>query len=285
MTPKEITPEHLNFVAFGCWRLFKLGPKCTNMPQNHPQTTTPGPKMKQTQNWSCLVFRFGRFWRQHRLVCFIAIPCPIIAVNRPAECSICPLQALPPNYHPRPKNEANTKIPRNYAKMHCFGVWNLAHQNRTIAIASNFRVDGAKSPGRNPAEGRSFGLRNCSPTFQRLSIAPLNRNAALLSLVSEIAAISGVRDGHRNRKSQKSLRFRYVEGLEGVFVGWVWWSVEMNLGLVLVVVVGYGSTRGNQGNGKISLRCVQLAGNFSTKFLRFPRLTAPSFDIHSGNTR
>ena len=29
-----------------------------------------------------------------------------------------------------------------------------------------------------------------------------------LSLVSEIAAISGVRGGHRNRKSQKSLRFR-----------------------------------------------------------------------------
>ena len=27
-------------------------------------------------------------------------------------------------------------------------------------------------------------------------------------LLSEIAAISGVRDGHRNRKSQKSLRFR-----------------------------------------------------------------------------
>ena len=42
----------------------------------------------------------------------------------------------------------------------------------------------------------------------RLSIAPLNRTATLLSLVPEIAAMSGVRDGHRNRRSQKSLRFR-----------------------------------------------------------------------------
>ena len=33
------------------------------------------------------------------------------------------------------------------------------------------------------------------------------------------------------------------------------------------------------------IRCVQLAGYFSTKFLRFPRLTAPIFDIHSCNTR
>ena len=32
-------------------------------------------------------------------------------------------------------------------------------------------------------------------------------------------------------------------------------------------------------------RSIQLAGYFSTKFLRFPRLTAPIFDIHSGNAR
>ena len=45
--------------------------------------------------------------------------------------------------------------------------------------------------------------------FFRVDFPPLiNRNAALLCLVSEIAAISGVRDRHRNRKSQKSLRFR-----------------------------------------------------------------------------
>ena len=73
----------------------------------------------------------------------------------------------------------------------------LAHQNRTIAIA------------RNPAERMGFWAQKSQPEIanrQRLSIASLNRNAALL--VSEIAAISGVRDGHRNRKSQKSLRFR-----------------------------------------------------------------------------
>ena len=34
-----------------------------------------------------------------------------------------------------------------------------------------------------------------------------------LSLVSETAAISGVRDGHRNRKSQKWLRFRCAKFL------------------------------------------------------------------------
>ena len=36
----------------------------------------------------------------------------------------------------------------------------------------------------------------------------------LSSLVSEIAAISGIRDGHRNRKSQKSLRFRCAKVLK-----------------------------------------------------------------------
>ena len=88
--------------------------------------------------------------------------------------------------------------------------WNepLTHQNRTIAIASDFRVDGAKSPEIPQKEwvlGSEIAARNRKSlaTFHRT-----NRNAALLSLVSEIAAISGVRDGHRNRKSQKSLRFR-----------------------------------------------------------------------------
>ena len=33
-----------------------------------------------------------------------------------------------------------------------------------------------------------------------------------LLIVSEIDAISGVRDGHRNRKLQKSLRFRCAKG-------------------------------------------------------------------------
>ena len=90
----------------------------------------------------------------------------------------------------------------------------LAHQNRTIAIASGFRVDGAKSPEipqREEVLGSEMAARNRKSlaTFHRNL---MNRNAALLSLVSEIAAISGVCDGHRNRKSQKSLRFRCAKG-------------------------------------------------------------------------
>ena len=60
--------------------------------------------------------------------------------------------------------------------------------NRTIAIASDFRVDGAKSPEIPQKEG-----------VLDSQIAARNRKSL---------AISGVRDGHRNRKSQKSLRFR-----------------------------------------------------------------------------
>ena len=72
----------------------------------------------------------------------------------------------------------------------------------------DFRFDGAKSPDFPEKEGvlgSEIAARNRKSlaTFHRL-----NRNAALLSLVSEIAAISGVRERHRNRKSQKSLRFR-----------------------------------------------------------------------------
>ena len=88
---------------------------------------------------------------------------------------------------------------------------NLAHQNRTIAIASDSRVDGAKSSEILQKEGvldSDIADRNRKSlvTFHRT----LSRNAALLSLISEIAAISGVRDGHR-RKSQKSLQFRCAE--------------------------------------------------------------------------
>ena len=46
----------------------------------------------------------------------------------------------------------------------------LAHQNRTIAIASDFRVDGAKSPEILQKEG--FGLRNRSPKSQIASDFP-----------------------------------------------------------------------------------------------------------------
>ena len=85
----------------------------------------------------------------------------------------------------------------------------LAHQNRTIAIASDFRVDGAKSPEIPQKEevlGSEIAARN------RKSLATFHRtlksqcSIALSRLGNR--AISGVRDGHRNRKSQKSLRFR-----------------------------------------------------------------------------
>ena len=71
----------------------------------------------------------------------------------------------------------------------------LAHQNRTIVIASDFRVYGAKSPEIPQKEGvwgSEIAARNRKllATFHRTLI---NRNAALLSLVSEIAAISEVR--------------------------------------------------------------------------------------------
>ena len=44
-------------------------------------------------------------------------------------------------------------------------VANLAHQSRTIAITSDFRVDGAKSP-EIKSERRGFGLRHRSPESQ-----------------------------------------------------------------------------------------------------------------------
>ena len=89
------------------------------------------------------------------------------------------------------------------------GFQNLAHQNRTIAIASDCRVDGAKSPEIPQKEGVSgseIAARN------RRSLATFHRalksqcSIALSCLGNR--AISEVRDGHRNRKSQKSLRFR-----------------------------------------------------------------------------
>ena len=88
---------------------------------------------------------------------------------------------------------------------HC----NLAHQNRTIAIASDFRVDGAKSPEIAQKEGVSgseIAARN------RRSLATFHRTLKSQCIIAVSClgnrAISGVRDGHRNRRSQKSLRFR-----------------------------------------------------------------------------
>ena len=99
---------------------------------------------------------------------------------------------------------------------------NLAHQNRTIAIASDFRVDGAKSPEIPQKEGvlgSEIAARNRKSlaTFRRT----LKSQCSIAFSCLGNRAISGVRDGHRNRKSQKSLRFRCAkltkkkQGLEG----------------------------------------------------------------------
>ena len=87
--------------------------------------------------------------------------------------------------------------------------WTLAHQNRTIAIASDFRVDGAKSPEIPQKEGvlgSEIAARNRKSlaTFHRT----LKSQCSIAFSCRGNRAISGVRDGHRNRKSQKSLRFR-----------------------------------------------------------------------------
>ena len=85
----------------------------------------------------------------------------------------------------------------------------LAHQNRTIAIASDFRVDGAKSPEIPQQEG-VLGSEIAAPN--RRSLATFHRTLKSQCIIAVSCfgnrAISGVRDGHRNRKSQKSLRFR-----------------------------------------------------------------------------
>ena len=82
----------------------------------------------------------------------------------------------------------------------------LAHQNRTIAIASDFRVDWAKSPEipqKKGVWGSEIAARN------RKSLATFHRTLKSQCSVAfsclRNRAISGVRDGHRNRKSQKSL--------------------------------------------------------------------------------
>ena len=81
--------------------------------------------------------------------------------------------------------------------------------NRTIAIASDFHVDGAKSPEIPQKEGvlgSEIAARN------RRSLATFHRTLKSQCIIAVSClgnrAISGVRDGHRNRKSQKSLRFR-----------------------------------------------------------------------------
>ena len=55
--------------------------------------------------------------------------------------------------------------------------FSLAHQNRTIAIASDFRVDGAKSQKSRRKKG--FGLRNRSPKSQIASDFPSHSQIAM----------------------------------------------------------------------------------------------------------
>ena len=75
----------------------------------------------------------------------------------------------------------------------------LAHQNRTIAIASDFRVEGAKSQGSEIAAQNRKSLA----TFHRTL-----KSQRHIALSGKSLAISGVRAGHDDRKckSQKSLR-------------------------------------------------------------------------------
>ena len=109
-----------------------------------------------------------------------------------------PLDLLPAAPHHPCKNRTHST---------CF--YSLAHQNRRIAIASDFRVDWAKSPEILQKEGV---LRSEIAARNRKSLATFHRtlksqcNIAFSCLGHR--AVSGVRDGHRNRKSQKSLRFR-----------------------------------------------------------------------------
>ena len=85
----------------------------------------------------------------------------------------------------------------------------LAHQNRTIAIASDFRVDGAKSP-EIPQKERVLGSDIAARNRKSLATFHCTLKSQCIIAFSCLGnrMISGVRDGHRNRKSQKSLRFR-----------------------------------------------------------------------------
>ena len=79
----------------------------------------------------------------------------------------------------------------------------LAHQHRTIAIASDFRVDGAKSPEIPQKEGvlgSEIAARNRKSTFYRT----LKSQCSIAFSCLGNRAIFGVRDGHRNRKNRKN---------------------------------------------------------------------------------
>ena len=90
------------------------------------------------------------------------------------------------------------------SQLFCLQPISLVHQNRTIAIASDFRVDGAKSPEIPQKEGV---LGSAIAARNRKSLATFHRTLKSQCGIAFSCfgnrAISGVRDGHRNRKSQK----------------------------------------------------------------------------------
>ena len=88
-------------------------------------------------------------------------------------------------------------------------------QWQSLAISALTEPNRQKSRRKKGFWPQTFAARNRKSLA---TFALLNRNAALLSLVSEIAAISGVRDGHRNRKSQKSLRFSQIAKIAAISV-------------------------------------------------------------------
>ena len=107
-------------------------------------------------------------------------------------------------------------------------ICNLAHQNRTIGIGSDFRVDGAKSPEIPQQEGvlgSEIAARN------RRSLATFHRTLKSQCIIAVSClgnrAISGVRDGHRDRKSQQSLRFRCAK----ICKHWPSWAITVQMTL------------------------------------------------------
>ena len=125
----------------------------------------------------------------------------------------------PPHYGNRPwerKSNQNArheaKTPKGWARLlagprgpntipitkHKDGNYNIAENNPT-RTAHMYKNDADINTAGGPLPGGGGGA-----AWRR----PGPNTPPPLSHVSEIAAISGVHDGHRNRKSQKSLRFR-----------------------------------------------------------------------------
>ena len=85
----------------------------------------------------------------------------------------------------------------------------LAHQNRTIAIASDSALT---EPNRQKSRNMKGFWAQSIAARNRRSLATFHRTIKSQCIIAVSClgnrAISVVCDGHRNRKSQKSLRFR-----------------------------------------------------------------------------